>query len=95
MFRFGKDMAIWSTYLDVFLYIYFASFAYIFQDITMSWPAVLFLEAAGHALSLKPLYNGIVKKNLDIFSWKFRHYGGHELFLAIFQKKKLSFKSKL
>ena len=91
MFSFGKDMAIWSTMNEwcFFLYFYFSSFAYIFQDITMSWPAVLFLEAAGHALSLKPLYDEIVKKKfLTFFFENFDTTGVMNFFWQFFKKKK-------
>ena len=90
MFRFGKDMVIWSTMNEwcFFLYFCFASFGYIFQDITMSWPAVLFLEAAGHALSLKPLYDEIVKKNFWHFFLKISTLRGSWIFFDNFSKKK-------
>ena len=47
---------------DFFGFIVFSSFGYIFQDITISWPAVLFLETVGHALSSKPLFDEIAEK---------------------------------
>ena len=61
-----------------FLYFYFSSFAYICQDITMPWPAVLILEAAGHALSLKPLTIFQKKKNffqIKIVKMQIDRYG--------------------
>ena len=91
MFRFGEDMAICSTMNEwcLFLYFCFASFDYIFQDITMSWPAVLFLEAADHALSLKPLYDEIVKKNFwHFFFENFDTTGVMNFFWKFFKKKK-------
>ena len=97
MFRFGKDMVIWSTMNEwcFFLYFCFASFGYIFQDITMSWPAVLFLEAAGHALSLKPLYDEIVKKNFWHFFLKISTLRGSWIFFDNFSKKKKIFQIKI
>ena len=97
MFSFGKDMAIWSTMNEwcFFLYFYFSSFAYIFQDITMSWPAVLFLETAGHALSLKPLYDEIVKKKFWHCILKISTLRGSWIFFDNFSKKKNFFQIKI
>ena len=58
-------MAIWSTMNEwcFFLYFYFSSFAYIFQDITMFWPAVLFFFFFFFFLSFKSLYYEILKSS--------------------------------
>ena len=81
---------VWSTMNEwwFFCIFCFSSFGYIFQDITISWSAILFLETAGHALSSKPLYDEIAEKIFWHIFWKFLHCQGCEFFLPFFKKKK-------
>ena len=69
---------------DLFRLFVFSSFAYIFQDITMSWPAVLFLETAGHAI----IRRNRKKKILTFFFENFDTTGVMNFFLQFFKKKK-------